>query len=104
VSKAVVYGLVSLLILTGGYVAFTAGYQERLYRSVYRLVCSAERQVTGSKRGQERKQQVMTAIHGLLPGWAKLFVSEKDLNELIEIAVQKMKESLADTSGKLPSG
>ncbi len=87
-------GIVAALLVVCGYVAFAEGYQDKVYRIVYRLVCTAEREITGNKRGQERKAQVIAALHDLLPGWAQIFVSEQDVDELIELAVTKMKELL----------
>lgn len=90
----VIYGIVALLLAVCGYVAFAEGYQDRVYRTVYRLVCSAEEEITGTKRGQERKAQVARAIHAWLPRWARLFVGEEDIDDLIELAVAKMKQLL----------
>lgn len=90
----VIYGIVVLLAAVCGYVAFAEGYQDKVYRVIYRLVCGAEEEITGSKRGQERKAQVVRAIHDWLPRWARLFISEQDIDDLIELAVEKMKQLL----------
>lgn len=90
-----VYAIVAVLLAVCGYVAFTEGYQDRVYRMIYQLVCTAEREIVGTKRGQERKAQVIAALHDLLPSWARIFVSEADIDELIELAVTGMKAVLA---------
>ena len=97
----VIYGLVAVLLAVCGYVAFAEGYHDRVYRLIYRLVCNAEREITGTKRGQERKAQVVQAIHDWLPAWARIFISPQDIDDLIELAVAKMKQLLA-AGGDLP--
>lgn len=71
-----------------------------LHAIVYKLVCNAEQEIVGTKRGQERKAQVVQALHGLLPGWARIFVSQQDIDDLIELAVESMKQLLAPPEGK----
>lgn len=90
-----IYAVAAVLLAVCAYVAFAEGYQDQVYRLIYRLVCTAEREITGTKRGRERKAQVIAALHETLPAWARLFVSEKDIDDLIELAVKKMKELLA---------
>ena len=64
-----VYAIVAVLLAVCGYVAFAEGYQDKVYRIIYRLVCETEREIVGTKRGQERKAQVVAALHGILPRW-----------------------------------
>ena len=66
-----------------------------MYRTVYKLVCNAEQEIVGTKRGQERKAQVVQAIHDWLPAWARIFISQQDIDDLIELAVETMKQLLA---------
>ena len=94
-----IYAIVAVLLAVCGYVAFAEGYQDKVYRIIYRLVCAAEQEIVGTKRGQERKAQVVTALHGILPRWARIFVSEADIDELIELAVAGMKALLEKQSG-----
>lgn len=96
----VIYALAALLLAACGYVAFAEGYQDKVYRIIYKLVCNAEQEIVGTKRGQERKAQVVQALHGLLPGWARIFVSQQDIDDLIELAVESMKQLLAPPEGK----
>ncbi len=94
-----IYAIVAVLLAVCGYVAFAEGYQDKVYRIIYRLVCAAEREIVGTKRGQERKAQVINTLHGILPRWARIFVSEADINELIELAVAGMKALLENQTG-----
>ena len=57
-----IYAIVTVLLAVCAYVAFAEGYQDRVYRLIYRLVCAAEQEITGTKRGQERKQRVIAAL------------------------------------------
>ena len=94
-----IYAIVAVLLAVCGYVAFAEGYQDKVYRIIYRLVCAAEREIVGTKRGQERKAQVINTLHGILPRWARIFVSEADIDELIELAVAGMKALLEKQTG-----
>lgn len=88
-SIALVFALVCLALL-----AANMGYREQVEIIAYRLVCKAEKEILGSKRGQEKKAQVIKWLHEQLPPVAKLFVTEKDIDQAIEFAVQKMKAYL----------
>lgn len=93
-NEYLVYAIVAVLLVVCGYVAFAEGYQDKVYRIIYKLVCNAEEEITGTKKGQERKEQVVKAIHDWLPPWARIFVTEQDIDDLIELAVTKMKQLL----------
>lgn len=96
----IIYTVAALLLAACGYVAFSEGYQDKVYRMIYRLVCNAEQEIVGTKRGQERKAQVVQALHDMLPAWARLFVSRQDIDDLIELAVESMKQLLAPSAAK----
>ncbi len=98
-NQYVIYGIVAALLAVCGYVAFAEGYQDKVYRLIFKLVCNAEREITGTKRGQERKAQVARAIHDWLPGWARILITEQDIDDLIELAVKKMKQLLEENGG-----
>ncbi len=98
----IIYTIIAVLLAICGYVAFAEGYQDKVYRVIYRLVCAAEQQITGTKRGQERKAAVLASIHAWLPGWARLFVTQQDLDDLVELAVEKMKQLLAAAADQPP--
>lgn len=88
-------GLGALVLLAlAGWLACRRGWQDQVFGALYLLVCRAEAEMTGTRRGRERKAAVLAAVHGWLPAWARLFVSEKDLSRLLEEAVALMKTSL----------
>ena len=95
-----IYAIVAVLLAVCAYVAFAEGYQDRVYRLIYRLVCVAEQEITGTKRGQERKQRVIATLHDTLPRWARIFISEQDIDDLIELAGGAMKKLLEQQAGE----
>lgn len=78
--------------------AIRLGYKKQVAAMAYRFVCSAENQIKGTKMGQERKAQVLEWLHDCLPFPVTLFITEDDLDRMIESAVAKMKEALLDAA------
>lgn len=74
--------------------AVKAGYKRQVMRVGYELVCKAEREITGTKKGRERKAQVIKEIYQRLPSLCRLFVSEKAIDSMIDMCVDKMKSVL----------
>ena len=99
-AKQIGLGLLLVLVVVGIAVLIwklcKAGYRKKVFSVLYELVCRAEEEITGTKRGQERKAAVLAAIHARLPGWAQLLVTEQDLDNLLEKAVTLMKQKLAE--------
>ena len=71
------------------------GYEKQLAEAVYRFVCAAEQSIQGSKRGQERKEQVLAWVHEIIPVPLRIFVTRDMIENLIEAGVDRMKEELA---------
>lgn len=95
--------LTALVLIVAALLYFAAkhGYKGEMYAILYRLVYRAELLFEGSGRGAEKKAWVVEHIHAQLPKWAKLLISEADIDNLIELAVEKLKEFLAaKTSAK----
>lgn len=93
----VILAVFALLVAAAvAFVLCRAGYKEKVFRVAYRFVCEAEEQITGTKRGQARKAAVVAKLHTWLPAWARFFISEKDIDALIELAVVEMKKALAN--------
>lgn len=89
--------IVAVLVLLAC-VAIKKGNKDVVFRMLYTLVCKAEEAFEGNGRGAEKKAWVVEKIHETLPGLAKVFISEKDIDTLLELAVQKMKELLAEAA------
>ena len=86
-------GLALLVALI--FTACKKGYRQQVFELLYSLVCRAEAAFEGSGRGAEKKAWVVDRIHDKLPGWAKLLISEQDIDALLELAVDKMKALLS---------
>lgn len=71
------------------------GYEKQLAEAVYHFVCAAEQSIQGSKRGQERKEQVLAWVHEIIPVPLRIFVTRDMIENLIEAGVDRMKEELA---------
>ena len=76
-------------------VAVRMGYEKQLADVIYRMVCAAEDSIRGTKRGQERKKQVLVWVHELVPAPLQLFITQSMIENLIEAGVDRMKEELA---------
>ena len=94
--ELIVFSALLILILLALYLARKNGYIDEVFGMLYEMVCRAETYFEGSGRGAEKKEWVVCQIHQALPDWAKMFVSEKDIDRLIEAAVEKMKDSLSN--------
>ena len=89
-------GMVAVLAIIAFlmYYAAKSGYKDKVFGLLYQMVCRAEMEFTGSGRGAEKKEWVIERIHDALPKWARILVSEQDIENLLELAVTKMKEYL----------
>lgn len=101
VANATTIALYAGLIIALAAAAFLAvklGYKKKVAAIAYNFVCSAEEQITGTKKGQERKAQVLAWLHDCIPVPLQFFVSEADLDNIIEGAVQRMKSALKEAA------
>lgn len=94
--ELIVFSALLVLMLLALYLARKKGYIDEVFGMLYEMVCRAETYFEGNGRGAEKKEWVVCQIHQALPDWAKMFVSEKDIDRLIEAAVEKMKTSLSN--------
>lgn len=60
-------------------------------QKVYDFVCEAETKITGSKKGQERYNKVVSDIRAFLPQPLHWIFTEALIKKIIEGAVKKMK-------------
>lgn len=96
----IVGGVVAVVILVALFILCKKGYKSEIAGTIYALVCRAEVELEGSKRGQEKKALVISRLHDLLPIWAKILISEQDIDNLIEAAVEQMKRVLAEAAAE----
>lgn len=71
------------------------GYEKQLAEAIYHFVCAAEQSIQGTKRGQERKEQVLAWVREIIPVPLRIFVTQDMIENLIEAGVDRMKEELA---------
>ncbi len=80
------------------YLAWNKRWDE-LRKFAYTLILQAEKNIAGSKRGQERFNLVLGQLYNLIPGWLKFFISEKSMREKLQSWFDEVKDYLDD--GKL---
>lgn len=96
----IVGGIIVVVIAVAIFILCRKGYKAEVAGTIYALVCRAEVELAGSKRGQEKKALVIRRLHEMLPVWAALLISEQDIDALIEAAVEQMKRVLADAAAE----
>ena len=69
---------------------------EGIREDAYQLFLKAEHMFTESNSGQEKMKWVLTQIHNIIPGWAKLFISESTLEYIVQMWFNAIKDLLDD--------
>lgn len=69
------------------------GYSKYVKQILFYLVCEAEQQF-GSGTGTLKYAAVTAWVHERLPAIVKIFLTEKEIDKLIEAAVAEMKQWL----------
>lgn len=77
-----------------------SGQVRKIRSLVLALVCAVEVE-WGSKTGEIKKATVMERLYELLPGWAKVFISEKTLSAIIEDGKREMDSLGEEVKSKL---
>lgn len=88
-------GIISILVVAAGYITllYKNNKKVQLYAIVKTLVDEAERKF-GSGTGELKYNYVVKRLYGFMPGYVRLFVSEKLLDLWIETAVNELQEYL----------
>lgn len=68
-------------------------------KDLYEVFLKLEHSITGTKAGQERLDEAVTAAYEMLPKWARLFVSKDRLRKTVDKWFKEIKDLLDD--GKL---
>lgn len=87
--------LVVVLSIVAIVVLIKLGYKKYAKQICFYLVCTAEKQF-GSGTGTLKYAAVTAWLYERLPLICKLFFTEKQIDNLIETSVQKMKEWLSN--------
>ena len=69
---------------------------EGIREDAYQLFLKAEHMYTESNSGQEKMKWVLTQIHNIMPGWARLFISESTLEYIVQMWFNAIKDLLDD--------
>lgn len=80
-------------IIVSATILFKNREAEAIFTVVKALVDEAEKKF-GSGTGELKYNHVVRGIYGFMPGYARLFVSEKLLDLWIETAVDELQETL----------
>ena len=92
---------VMLFILFIG-ILFYRGEKTRAKRIILAVVLAAERKFDIQGAGQQKYAYAIGIIYGRLPWVLKIFISENELQRLIEEAVTNMKNLLNDMNAGAP--
>lgn len=68
-------------------------------KDLYEVFLKLEHSITGTKVGQERLDEAVTAAYEMLPKWVRLFVSKDRLRKTVDKWFKEIKDLLDD--GKL---
>ena len=68
-------------------------------KDLYEVFLKLEHSITGTKAGQERLDEAVTAAYEMLPKWVRLFVSKARLRKTVDKWFVEIKDLLDD--GKL---
>lgn len=88
---------IAVLAVVAGYFAIRYGYKEQVMKVLFYLVTKAEKQLGGGT-GELKFAAVTTWLYERFPLALRFFFTTKQVDELIELAVQKMKEYLEKNS------
>ena len=89
----IVAAIIALIAITIW--AIKTKHVDVLRKMAYYLVIQAE-EIFGGGTGPTKYTWVVEQLMKLLPAWAKAIFNEKDIDNAIEAAVEKLKELLAD--------
>lgn len=83
--------IVAFVVVLAG--LYYLGYKDRMKEILFYLVTKAEAEFGGGT-GQIKYSAVVTWIYERIPSIVKFFLTEKELDRLIEAAVEEMKKYL----------
>lgn len=99
--KENIYSVITIILFVVAMVfLYKNQRRETVRKIVLSLVVQAEKAL-GSGTGELKYAMVVENIYKTLPGILTLFISEKELDNMIEVAVHKMKECLSQDGAEL---
>jgi len=91
--------LVILISFVGvGYIAYLVVNKKwtRLREDAYKFIRLAEKAITGTKKGQERFDLVLSQLYNLIPPWIGFFLPENLMKQILQKWFNTIKDSLDD--------
>lgn len=82
-----------VILAVVGYFLYRNGYKKQVFEALFYLVVEAEIKYGGST-GEIKFAAVISWIYDKFPIQLKLFFTQKQVGELIELAVKRMKDYL----------
>lgn len=69
---------------------------DKLRKIANKLILQAEKNIVGTKRGQERFEQVLGQLYCLIPAWLRFFIPRTMMEEKLQEWFVMIKDSLDD--------
>ncbi len=77
------------------YLTFNSRWDE-IRELAYKLIRQAEETITGTRRGQERFNIVISELYKLIPAWLRFFIPRSLLEQKLQKWFDLIKDSLDD--------
>ncbi|ACL76859.1 hypothetical protein [Ruminiclostridium cellulolyticum] len=93
------YWFVGLMVIGfAGYVIYliTKHRWTKLREIAYKMIVQAEQVITGTKKGQERFNAVLTQLYNVIPLWLRIFIPKNLLEKKLQQWYELIKDSLDD--------
>ncbi|AEY65837.1 hypothetical protein [Clostridium sp. BNL1100] len=90
--------VILFLLCFSGYIVYLIVKHRwaNLREMAYDLIRQAEKAVTGTKKGQERFDIVLTQLYNLVPAWLRLFIPRTYFEQKLQEWFALIKDSLDD--------
>ncbi len=90
--------VVLIAIGFAGYVIYliTKHRWTQLREMAYKMIVQAEQVITGTKKGQERFNTVLTQLYNVMPLWLRIFIPKNLLEKKLQEWYELIKDSLDD--------
>jgi uncharacterized membrane protein AbrB (regulator of aidB expression) len=69
---------------------------QKLRMIANKLMLQAEKTIVGTKKGQERFEQVLSQVYLLIPVWIRIFVSRSQFEKILQKWYELIKDGLDD--------
>lgn len=90
--------VILFILCSAVYIAYLIVKQrwKKLREIAYKLIRQAEITITGTKKGQERFEQVISQLYLIIPPWLRFFIPRSLLEQKLQEWFDLIKDSLDD--------